>query len=171
MTEGVLEGKNILSGDFNKTKKDVKGEVCNGAGALAEQIKELWAEVQPSIQELDEMVEKNIELFQSDLEQVIAMADDAEHYLHYADIFFGISITMSVIIMLLILAMLAVSFFSAKNIENCCTKTITYALIWPVFIFFLVLFWIFALLFLVTSLAGADFCVKPDQVVEEFLIR
>ena len=41
-----------------------------------------------------------------------------------------------------------------------------YAIIWPVFIFFLILFWIFALVFLVTSLSGSDFCVKPDQVVE-----
>ena len=46
---------------------------------------------------------------------------------------------------------------------------LTLVQLWPVFAFFLVLAWIFSLLFLVTSLAGSDFCVDPDQIVEDFL--
>ena len=37
------------------------------------------------------------------------------------------------------------------------------AILWPIFIFFLIVFWIFALVFLVTSISGADFCVKPGK--------
>lgn len=44
-----------------------------------------------------------------------------------------------------------------------------YAILWPLFIFFLVLSWIFATVFLVASLAGADFCFSPDKYVEDVL--
>lgn len=43
------------------------------------------------------------------------------------------------------------------------------AVLWPVFTFFLILFWIMALLFLVTSISGSDFCIKPDAIVQSGL--
>lgn len=65
--------------------------------------------------------------------------------------------------------MLVGVFFAWKGISNCLTKFIQFALLWPLFIFFLILSWIFATLFLVFSLAGADFCVSPDQYVQAIL--
>ena len=44
-----------------------------------------------------------------------------------------------------------------------------YAMLWPIFLFFLIVFLIFALLFLVASLSGADFCVSPDEIVQSYL--
>ncbi len=44
-----------------------------------------------------------------------------------------------------------------------------YAMLWPVFNFLLILFFIFALLFLVMSLAGADFCYDPDNLMVWYL--
>ena len=69
------------------------------------------------------------------------------------------------------MSMLVVTYFSARGVSNCCTKFTTNAVLWPVFIFFLVLFWILALLFLVTSLAGADFCMQPDEIVQALMYR
>ena len=44
-----------------------------------------------------------------------------------------------------------------------------YAMLWPVFNFLLILFFIFALLFLVTALASADVCYDPDTLMVWFL--
>jgi hypothetical protein len=44
-----------------------------------------------------------------------------------------------------------------------------YAMLWPVFNFLLILFFIFALLFLVSSIAGADFCYDPDTLMVWYL--
>jgi len=81
------------------------------------------------------------------------------------------TISVSVVILILILSMLAVTAFSMKGVSNCCTKMITHAILWPIFVFFLLLAWIFATLFLVLSLAGSDFCMKPDVFAASFLVQ
>lgn len=124
------------------------------------------------IRDLNTQAEEQIRLFNDDLRQLIEVTEEVENkYVEPAAIFFGISIALSVIVNVLVLAMLVVVYFSSKGVENICTRVVTYALLWPIFIFFLVLFWVFALLFLVTSLAGSDFCVKPDAVVSSLLYQ
>jgi len=59
--------------------------------------------------------------------------------------------------------MMAVTVLSINGVSNRCTKCATHGIIWPVFIFLLVLAWIFGTLFLVISLAGSDFCVHPGK--------
>ena len=44
-----------------------------------------------------------------------------------------------------------------------------YAMLWPVFNILLILFFILALLFLATSLAGADVCYDPDKLTVWYL--
>lgn len=46
-----------------------------------------------------------------------------------------------------------------------------YAILWPLFVFLLILFWIFALLFLVSALATSDFCVDPDKNMQSILVQ
>ena len=93
----------------------------------------------------------------------------ASSSLDTADIFFYILIAISVVIICIVAAMLAAVFFAIKGWENTFTRIIKGALLWPFFIFFLLLSWIFATLFLVFSLAGADFCIDPDGYVQILL--
>jgi len=81
----------------------------------------------------------------------------------------GILVAISVIIIALVVCMLVGVFFAWKGVTNCVTKLLQYAIIWPLFVFFLVLSWIFATLFLTASLAGSDFCYDPDQYVQTLL--
>lgn len=62
-----------------------------------------------------------------------------------------------------IISVLAVTVLSMKGVSNRYTKCATHGIIWPVFIFLLVLAWILGTLFLVTSLTGSDFCVQPGM--------
>lgn len=170
ITETLLTDKDQLLNGLNTTKINVGNELlCNGDGAIAENIKSHVKEIEAEVESVNSIIEENVGSLVKDLRQVITIADEVDKKLEAANIFFYITITISVIVIVLILAMLVMTYFSAKGVENCCTKLLTYGLLWPVFIFFLILFWIFALLFLVTSLAGSDFCVKPDQIVEGLL--
>jgi len=171
LTETLRNDKDQLLGDYNKTKIDVGSELCNGDGTVAESIRSYVGELEAEIKSVNSIVDENVGLLMDDLRHLITITDEVDQGLDKANIFFYVTIAISIIVNLLILVMLVVTYFSAKGVENCCTKLVTFALLWPVFVFFLILFWIFALLFLVTSLAGSDFCVKPDQIVEGLLNR
>lgn len=170
ITETLVKDKDQLLIDFNKTKIDVGNDLfCDGDGPFADTIRSHVKEVEDEITSVNSAVDETTGLFLNDLREAITITEEVEQKLEAANIFFYITITISIIVNVMILAMLVMTYFSAKGVENCCTKLLTYGLLWPFFIFFLILFWIFALLFLVTSLAGSDFCVKPDQIVEGIL--
>lgn len=170
MTDNAIYEKNALLGTLKTTKEDTGGRLCDGgAGPYAQEIQNGLAEFASEVEELSSMIDDNIGAFGNDLRELVTITEDVNDKLYSAEIFFGIAVAITVMINVLILAMLGQTYFSAKGVSNCCTKFITNAILWPVFSFFLVLAWIFATLFLVTSLAGSDFCVKPDVVVEGIL--
>jgi len=172
LTEEVVKDKDTLLTEFNQTKMDVGESLCNGDNPLARRIKEHLGDIKAEIKTVNSEVEEQIHLFNDDLRDVIKITEDInDKYIEPAEIFFGISVGLSTIVNVVVISMLVVVFFAARGVENCFTKIVTHALLWPIFSFCLVLFWIFALLFLVTSLAGSDFCVKPDQVVEGMLLQ
>ncbi|KAL7540001.1 hypothetical protein ACHAXR_010807 [Thalassiosira sp. AJA248-18] len=171
LTDTLINDKEKLSSDFNKTKEETGGAFCNGDGAVAATIRDNIQELLSEITDLSSMVEDSLSTFGNDLRELIAITEDVDNMLSTADILFYFAISISIIIGMLIISMLLVTYFSTKGVSNCCTKFATNAILWPIFIFFLVLFWILSLLFLVTSLAGSDFCVKPDEIVEGLLYQ
>lgn len=171
LTEDVKNDKNELLTDFNKTKTATAGHFCNGDGTHAQAIREHFDTLLTEIHDLNDMVDANVDNFQHDLTKVITMAQDVDESLYSADVFFYVALVITVVVQVLIVSMLVVMIFSARGVTNCCTRFATHAILWPVFVFMLVLFWMFALLFLVASLAGSDFCVEPDQVVEWILVQ
>ena len=164
ITETVIDDKDRLVQGFSETQEDLGGTFCNGNDQIATTINDYVDEFSSQIQELSKMVNDNLSSFSNDLREVISITEDVDDGLDNADIIFYVALSISIIVLLLIVSMLVVTYFSAKNVTNCCTRVTTNAIIWPVFIFFLVLFWIFSLLGLVTSLSSSDFCVQPDQV-------
>jgi hypothetical protein len=115
------------------------------------------------------MLNGTLQGFTNDLQSLISLTQSIDDSLDSADIIFYVLVSISIILIGIIVAMLTGAFFAYKKWENFFTKCIKNALLWPAFIFFLVLSWIFATLFLVFSLAGADFCVSPDEYVETVL--
>jgi len=167
-TENLKVDKNQLLNGFRDTKNQVGSEfLCNGAGPIAKNIQSRVKEIDAEITAVNSEVDRRVDMFVADLQQAQILLDDIDNQLQAANIIFYVTIAISAIVNVLILTMLIMTFFSAKGIETCCTKFLTYGLLWPLFIFFLVLFWMFTLLFLVASLVGADFCVKPDVLVED----
>ena len=164
ITETVIDDKDRLVQGFSETEEDLGGTFCHGNDQIATTINDYVDEFSSQIQELSKMVNDNLSSFSNDLREVISITEDVDDGLDNADIIFYVALSISIIVLLLIVSMLVVTYFSAKNVTNCCTRVTTNAIIWPVFIFFLVLFWIFSLLGLVTSLSSSDFCVQPDQV-------
>jgi len=104
-----------------------------------------------------------------DLRGLVELTERLESSLYSADVFFYIMIAVTCFLAFLIVAMLIGVWFSAKNVSNFFTKCTARAIIWPLFIFFLVVSWIFSTLFLVVQLGGADFCMSPDKYVAQFL--
>ncbi|KAL7551453.1 hypothetical protein ACHAWF_014640 [Thalassiosira exigua] len=164
--DDVNNDKNTLLRDFNNTRAQTGEAMCEGDGIYARQIKKYVNDFSAEVKELSSMVDENVELFKSDLEEVISMTQEADQGLSHANALFYTALTVSIVIIVVIVAMLVVSFFSAKGVSNGFTKIVTHAIIWPLFVIFLALFWVFALLSLVLSLSASDFCVKPDQFVE-----
>ena len=173
ITENILKADDDLNGGMKLEGTGVEpGQtICGTTTAVSEQIQIMYDDLQTQVDELTGMIRRTLSSFGSDLKDLITLTDEVESGLDSTNIFFYIMITISVIIVSLIVVMLAGVFFSAKGFSNCFTRFITNAVLWPVFIFFLILFWAFATLFLVASLAGADFCVQPDEYVQAILNR
>eukprot|EP00804_Cyclotella_cryptica_P028321 CCRYP_013192-RB/>CCRYP_013192-RB protein AED:0.02 eAED:0.02 QI:242/1/1/1/1/0.8/5/1102/393 len=126
---------------------------------LSTQIREAWAFLVSNIQDLKSLVEKNLGSFSDDLRRLIELTNEVEDSLTSADIVFYILIAISIFIIGFILVMLAEVVFASLGISNVCTRCITNAVIWPIFTLLLILAWILSTVFLISSLAGADFCV------------
>lgn len=169
LTNNLLSDKDRLLNDLNQTKEETGDSFCEGDGELATTIKQHMEDLQAEIGHLVSDVENTVLHFGDDLRTLVSITEDVDDSLRSVYAYFYVAVSVSVIIGVLIMAMLIVTYFSAKGVSNCCTKFTTNAILWPIFVFFLLLFWIFSLLALVTSLAGADFCVKPDAIVEDVL--
>jgi len=167
--ENVKLNTDQLILDYNHTKTRIGGEFCKGDQDYAKKIREQTDIVEEKMLAYKGPVDENVDQAVYDLDHIILVANEVDNQIDTADIVFGITIAISIVIGLLIFAMLIVTFFSWKEVSNQCTQLTTYAMLWPVFNFLLILFFIFALLFLVTSLASADFCYDPDTLMVWYL--
>ena len=175
--------------------------MCAGDSLVAAKIRSEVSDFSSELSKLGSTIDDTFGSVADDLQTVVNLLDGAEGQLSSADIFLYIAIAVISLLLVIILAMLVVTYFSARDISNGCTKLVTNAIVsacvaprwtgrppcpplvrssltprrcptsqlWPVFVFFLLFAWIFSLLFLVTSLAGSDFCYDPDRIVNGFL--
>ena len=160
LTENLLLDKEEIVEEVDTTeevKDENEGEICGLDSETSNQIRLAYDEFTTNVEELTDMLDGTLEGFSDDLRSLISLTQNIDDSLDTADIFFYILISISVVIICIVAAMLAAVFFAVKGWENTFTRIIKGALLWPFFIFFLLLSWIFATLFLVFSLAGADF--------------
>lgn len=161
-----LEEERQPSQEVNESRG---GNICGLDSEVSTQIRTGYDLLTSNIDEVTNMVDDQLQSFSHDLKSLVSLTEDINNSLDTADIFLYILVAISCIIIVLIVAMLVGVFFAWKGVSNCLTRCIQYAIIWPLFIFFLILCWIFATLFLVSSLAGADFCIEPDRHVQTLL--
>ncbi|KAL7479709.1 hypothetical protein ACHAW6_005431 [Cyclotella cf. meneghiniana] len=168
VTDSVIQAKDDIDVEIQPSiDLEAAGQpVCRVTNEeLSTQIREAWALLVTNIQELKKLVEQNLGNFSDDLRRLIQLTEEIEDSLTSADIVFYILIAISIFIACFILIMLAEVVFASLNISNCFTRCITNAVIWPIFTLLLILAWISSTVFLISSLAGADFCVAPDNYV------
>lgn len=144
-------------------------QICAADEELSAQIREVYKEITGSVEELKTMLAGSLDDIGSDLNQLLVLTEDIDNSLESANIFFAVLIAISAVLLALVIAMIVGVFFAWKDLSNCFTKCIQYALIWPLFVLILILSWVFAMLFLSAGLAGADFCIDPDAQVQTFL--
>ncbi|KAL7531419.1 hypothetical protein ACHAXR_004030 [Thalassiosira sp. AJA248-18] len=173
LTENVLQAGEDVEKDLEPSREVAASnedkQICRLDSDLSSQIRNAYDALSSNVDEMKNMLDGSLEDFGHDLRSLVNLTEDVNESLDQADIFFYILIAISVIIIGIIVAMLVGAFFAWKGVFNCFTKCIQYTVIWPLFIFFLVLSWIFATLFLVVSMGGADFCFSPDQHVQALL--
>lgn len=169
LTLSVLNAKHDLLSALNETMSDTGAGLCQGPSQVSNEIREAGKLLISNINEISLAVDESLKSFSTDLMTVANTARGVSNDLETASGFFYALILISIVIDVLICIMLAVTVFSAKDISNCFTKCVTCSLIWPIFVLLLVSSWIFATVFLVFSLAGSDFCYKPDDIVMAFL--
>ncbi len=170
-TGTLLAEQTSLEHEFENSRSNIVDgqEICNSTDPLASQINQIADELSTHIKDFGTRLRDEVSSFGDDMRELVALTQNVDDKLDEADIIFYVLIAISVIIVVIILAMLAGSFFAAKGVSNCFTKFVTNVILWPIFIFFLFLMWAFSTLFLVVSIAGADFCIRPDYYVEEIL--
>jgi hypothetical protein len=151
----------------NIPRQDTGGDpICGVDSEVSTQINSIYNELVANIDQLRSTIDEHLRSIDGDVVYVLSLMEDIEHALYFADIFFYVLVAITVVIVVIIVALLAGVVFAWKGVSNYFTKC---TLIWPLFIFFLCLSWIFATLFLAAGIAGADFCVTPDKYVEDFL--
>lgn len=173
LTDALLAHSESIQSDLNATRSQLsdRQDLCNGKTPLAESIEAVYDQLTSQIKELLNLCRNELANFGNDLRELITLTEIVDDKLDSTDIFFYIMVAVSVILVCIILAMMTGAFFAAKDVSNGFTRFVTNVVIWPIFIFFLILAWAFATLFLAASLAGADFCIQPDQVVIEILYK
>lgn len=167
VTDSVIQAKDDIDVEIQPSiDLEAAGQpVCRVTNEeLSTQIREAWALLVTSIQELKKLVEQNLGNFSDDLRRLIQLTEEIEDSLTSADIVFYILIAISIFITCFILIMLSEVVFASLNISNCFTRCITNAVIWPIFTLLLILAWISSTVFLISSLAGADFCVGETLI-------
>lgn len=172
LTQNIIQAESDIEEELVPTTQvqtENNGEICGLDSEISNQVRMVYVELTKNVDMLKEMVEGSLASFNHDLKNLITLTEKVDTGLDQADVFFYILITISVVLIGLIVAMLVGVFFAWKGVSNCFTKAMQYAIIWPLFIFFLVLSWIFATLFLTASLAGSDFCINPDKNVQAIL--
>lgn len=172
LTEDVLQAGDDMDSEMEPSREvsiTNDGQICGLDTEASNKIREVYDALNANVVQLQDMLSGSLEDFGHDLRMLVKLTEDINDSLDSADAFFYCLIAISVIIIVLIVAMLVGVFFASKGISNCFTKLIQYTIIWPLFVFFLLLSWIFATLFLIASLAGADFCISPDKHVQAIL--
>jgi flagellar biosynthesis protein FliQ len=147
----------------------VRPVICEKAEDVSSQVRDTIGTLIGQIKDLRVQLDGTLDGVSNDLQTVHDMTEDVTGYLELSNIFFIVLISITVVLSALVVAMIVSVFLAWKGIQNCFTKCIQYAIIWPVFILLLILSWIFAMLFLATSVAGADFCMDPDKHVQALL--
>ncbi len=173
LTDTLLADQETLEQGLNDTRSSVvhRQEICHSTDPLAAQINKFADDLTTQIKDLGSRLRDEVSRFGDDMRELIVLTQDIDEKLYQSDIFFYIMIAISIVLVFIILAMLVGSFFAAKGISNRFTKLVTNVILWPIFTFFLILMWAFSTLFLVGSIAGADFCIRPDYFVEEILTK
>jgi len=169
ITDEFVNVKDRLLDVFQQTQQETGGKFCNGDSFIATQIRNEIGAVSSELETLSAMIDDTVASFGDDLQQVVSLVDGVNDQLGSTDAFLYVAVAVIALLNAIILAMLVVAYFSARGVSNGCTKFTTHAILWPVFVFFLLSAWLFSLLFLVASLAGSDFCVDPDEIVDDFL--
>lgn len=171
MTDDLLNDADEINEELEPTQQtvDEKGEICGLDTEVSTQIRNVYDEFVTSVDELTNMLDGTLDDFSSDLRRLISLTQSIDDSLDSADIVFYVLIAVSIVLICIILAMIASVILVWRGYGNCFTRCIRNAFIWPLFVFFLVMSWIFATLFLVLSLGGADFCISPDEHVQTVL--
>lgn len=172
LTDNVLMEGEEIDQEMDPTREVATangGEICGLDSETSQQIRELYDGLSQGVDDLKEMLSGSLDTFGNDLRNLVTLTENIDKQLDSADIIFYVLVVISAVLIGLILCMLAGVFFAWKGLSNCFTRCIQYAIIWPLFVLLLVLNWIFATLFLVLSLAGADFCVSPDQITQNVI--
>ncbi|KAL7551454.1 hypothetical protein ACHAWF_014641 [Thalassiosira exigua] len=166
----IQDGEEVYQeAETYKQQSETGGEICGLDGETSEKIRMAFDGMLAGIDKLKTLIDESLADFKRDLNQLISVTQDIDNNLDSADIVFYILIAISILLIGLIMAMIVGVYFACRGISNGFTKCIQYAIIWPMHIFLLLLSWILATLFLILSLAGADFCVSPDQHVKALL--
>jgi hypothetical protein len=126
---------------------------------ISSQIRQAWSSLASGVSDLKGLVEDHLLTVSDDLRKLIEITEEVESQLDVANIVFYILLIISIFIICFIALMLVGVLFAAAGISNGFTCCITNAVIWPVFTVLLILAWILSLVFLIASLAGADFCM------------
>jgi len=169
ITSSFLNDKKTLLDVFRQTQRDLGGDMCRGNGLVARRLTSVIDGFASDVDHLSVMIDETIAAFGGDLQEVVSIIDGVDDKIGSTDIYFYTAMFIIGLLDVIIVSMLVVTYFSARGISNCFTRFSTNVILWPVFSIFLVLAWIFTLVFLVTSLAGSDFCVEPDKILEDFL--
>jgi len=171
LTNKLLDEKEQLVTALVDTKKATMGQFCVGDSPIAQHVRSVASDIESQVNELGSFVSSSVQGFEDDLQDVVNIMDEVNDQLSKANGFLYATVAVSIVIFTLIISVLAVTVLSMKGVSNRYTKCATHGIIWPVFIFLLVLAWILGTLFLVTSLTGSDFCVQPDFNILSWLRR
>jgi hypothetical protein len=131
ITNKFVRDKDTLVDVFENTTRDAGGDLCQGNSLIARLIRKEVGVLASQIDRVDALIDETLVSFGDDLQQVVTLLDGVDEKFDSTDIDIFLNIAIAVIVLLdsIIVAMLAVTCFSAKGVSNGCTKFVTHTIV------------------------------------------
>ena len=159
--------------EFVGLTNDVCGQIVDAAfdTAIGQDVQQKIDEVVDTLQSIDDFLRDTAKNLQSDLSAAIQHAEDANNTVSKAYPFLYCTGAVMFILIIIVICLIVEVLLAwrGRKMRNCFVSCMKNGVILPLFFLFVILSWLFASLFQVAAIGGADFCVQPEEHVDYVL--
>lgn len=141
------------------------------ANDFALQVRNVTYEIGIQLRDVSARIESEVKGIESDLEGLINIVHDVDSSLDDIKKYINAAKVLVIFIDMIVLSLMIACALAWIGRQNFFSKFVRNAIVIPVFVVLLILFWMFSTLALMGAMAGADFCAVPDESTVSIILK